>query len=378
MVSLRAFSLAVKLGNVVSPRITANGIATSAITSTLPGTAHITATTNSRTGTTSVVFAPGAPYTMTLAADPASLTVDSSSTLTATVTDQFGNFIVDGTSVAFATSLGNVFSPRPTTNGIATSTLASTLVGTAQVTATSGSATQSTAVVFAPGAPFDITVQADPAILVADGSTSSITATVRDQFNNLVADGTSVNFSAFLGTVGTPRPTSNGLATTTFTSGVLSGTAIVTATTNGRSGSANLTLLQAVVDLSTSVKTASAQIVKPTELLTYTIVLSNTGNTLGAGLTLTDAIPFNTTYVTSSLSGAGAAYNAALNQIEWTGSIPQDGSVTLSYVVAIQSTAHSAVLNTAYVFIQGVLDRTLEVSTSVRSLIYLPLIVNIP
>jgi hypothetical protein len=94
---------------------------------------------------------------MTLTANPTSLAVGNSSTLTATVTDQFGNFVADGTSVAFAASLGSVLSPRPTTNGVATSTITSTLAGTAHITATSGTATRSTAVVFAPGAPFNVT-----------------------------------------------------------------------------------------------------------------------------------------------------------------------------------------------------------------------------
>jgi uncharacterized repeat protein (TIGR01451 family) len=116
----------------------------------------------------------------------------------------------------------------------------------------------------------------------------------------------------------------------------------------------------------------------PTELLAYAIVLRNTGNTLGAGLTLTDAIPLHTTYVTNSLTGAGATYNPSLNQIEWSGPIPQGGSVTLSYTVAVDRAAHGSIVNTANVFILGVLDRTLTVSTTVRSLVYLPLIARSP
>jgi hypothetical protein len=370
---------ATSLGAVSTPQTTTNGQAVATFTAgTAVGTATITATTNSRAGTTSVTLVAGAPYTMTLTATPNSLTVGSSSTLTATVTDQYGNLVGNGTNVTFTASLGTVLSPRSTTNGLATSILTSTLVGTAHVTATSGTATRSTDVVFAPGAPFNIAVQAAPATLVANGSTSTITATVRDQFNNFVADGTSINFSALLGTVGTPRTTTAGVATTTFTSGVLSGTAIVTATANSHSGSVNLTLLQPVVDLSTSTKTASASIVKPTERLTYTIMLSNTGNTLGAGLTLTDAIPLQTAYVPNSLTGVGATYNASLNQIEWAGSIPQGGSVTMSYVVVVDSAASSSIVNTAQVFILGSFDRTLMVSTPLNHVVYLPLITRSP
>ena len=364
------------LGVVSTPHTTTNGQAVATFTAgTLVGTATISATANTRTGTTSVMLTPGAPFTLALAANPTSLTVGNSSTMTATVTDQFGNFVADGTSVAFAASLGDVLSPRTTTNGVATSTLTSLLAGTSQVTATSGSATQATEVIFMPGTPFTVTVQASPTVLVADGSsTATITATVTDQFNNFVVDGTSIDFSTTLGAVSTPRLTTNGSATTTFTSGVLSGSAIVTATVNSRSDSVSLTLLPTVVDLSTSMKTASASIVTPGEWLTYTIVLSNTGGTLGTGLTLTDALPLHTTYVTNSLTGSGATYNASLNQIEWAGSIPSGGSVTLSYTVVVDQAAHGSIVNLANVFILGVLDRTLTVNTAVRSMLYLPLI----
>jgi hypothetical protein len=81
--------------------------------------------------------------------------------------------------------------------------------------------------------------------------------------------------------------------------------------------------------------------------------------------------------VTNSLTGAGATYNASLNQIEWSGSIPPGGSVTLSYTVAVAQTARGSIVNTANVFILGVLDRTLTVSTAIRAL-YLPLIARAP
>jgi len=51
---------------------------------------------------------------------------------------------------------------------------------------------QSATVVYVPGAPFTVTVQASPTIIVADGSTSTITATVTDRYSNPVIDGTSV------------------------------------------------------------------------------------------------------------------------------------------------------------------------------------------
>jgi hypothetical protein len=90
-----------------------------------------------------VTFTPGPPANLSLIAAPSTLPVGNLSALTATVTDQFGNPVVNGTAVSFTTNLGSA-SPvtRVTTNGVATATLSSTLPGTAVVTATVGSLTQ--------------------------------------------------------------------------------------------------------------------------------------------------------------------------------------------------------------------------------------------
>ena len=115
---------------------TINGIALSHINWTLVGTVHVTATSRSRQGTAAVVFGPNAPCTMTLAAQPASLTVGSRSILTATVYDCYTNRVANNTSVTFTTDLtGSIVSPVKTTNGIATSAISTTKSGTATVTA---------------------------------------------------------------------------------------------------------------------------------------------------------------------------------------------------------------------------------------------------
>ena len=225
-------------GSVLTPRSTTNGVATSTISSTLAGTAHITATSGGRSGFASVVFNPGAPFTVTLLANPASLIVGSSSALTATVVDQYNNTVTNGTSVTFATDRGSVLTPRSTTNGLVTSTISSTLAGTAHITATSGGRSGFASVVFNPGAPFTVTLLANPASLTV-GTSSALTATVVDRYNNTVLNGTSVTFATDRGSVLTPRSTINGLATSTISS-TLAGTAHITATSGGRSGFASV------------------------------------------------------------------------------------------------------------------------------------------
>jgi adhesin/invasin len=186
-----------------------------------------------------VTFTLSAPANLSLIAAPSALQVGNLSALTVTVTDQFGNPVVDGMVVSFTTNLGSA-SPvtRVTTNGVATATLSSTVAGLATVTATVGSLNATALVTFTPGAPANLALVAAPSALQV-GNLSALTATATDQFGNPVADGTLVSFSTNLGV---PRPaiaaTVNGVATATLSSTV-AGLATVTATV----GSLNATAL---------------------------------------------------------------------------------------------------------------------------------------
>jgi uncharacterized repeat protein (TIGR01451 family) len=367
------------LGNVLSPRMTVNGVATSQISSTVAGIAHITAKSGSAQDTAVVTFTPGEPSHLALQADPTSQVVGNSSLLTATVTDQFGN-LVDSEIVTFATDLGSVLSPQVTVNGVATSLVSSTVTGIAHITAKSETVQDTAVVTFTSGAAYTVTLQANPTSLIADGvSTSVITATITDQFGNLVADWTRVDLTATLGSVSTPHVTVNGQAVATFTAGSVPGTATVTATADSRSGSINLTLSVGHVDLSSSVKSASAHILTRAGPLTYTIALTNSGNLVAANVVVTDPIPIGTVFVPGSLNG-GATYNPSLDQIEWSGSVPAGGSVRFSGVVTV-SLESEVIVNYAYVSLNGVLDRILSAETRIilptppaLQKIYLPII----
>jgi len=92
---------------------------------------------------TEVVINPDPPYNVTVTADPMAIPADgvSSSTLQATVTDQYGNPVADWTAVTFTTDLGSLGSSgvvKFTTGGVATVTLTSSETGLATVTATCG------------------------------------------------------------------------------------------------------------------------------------------------------------------------------------------------------------------------------------------------
>ncbi len=237
------------LGNLGSATgITIGGVVTTVLTSeTEVGTAIITAAADSQVATTTVEFKPGSPYTLTLVARPMTLTVGESSTLTATVKDQYDNNVADGTVVTFTTSLDEVGSTevtKTTTSGVATAELASQVPGTATVTATADTVSDTVDVTFEPGLPYTVTLEANPTSILVGGFTSTLTFTVKDQYDNKVADETSVLFETSLGSLGSvtvTKFTANGVATATLTSGETAGTAVVTATSDSKYGTANVT-----------------------------------------------------------------------------------------------------------------------------------------
>jgi hypothetical protein len=144
------------LGSVGSSSVTkttTDGVATAELTSTDAGTATVMAQADSVTDTATVVFNPGAPYTVTLEANPTTdLELDETSYLTATVVDEYNNDVADGTTVTFTTDLGSV-SPATddTEDGKAYATLTSDEGGTATVMAQADSVTDTATVVFKPG-----------------------------------------------------------------------------------------------------------------------------------------------------------------------------------------------------------------------------------
>ena len=102
-------------------------------------------------------------------------------------------------------------------------------------------------------------------------------------------------------------------------------------------------------NLSTSTKTVTRPTAQPGDSLLYTIVLNNTG-TANANVSLTDTIPSYTTYVSGSVTG-GAVYNAALDQIEWVGTVHVSlpAAITFQVVVNTETPAGAVIVNAAAV-----------------------------
>ena len=213
---------------------TQGGVATATLHSgTTVGTATVTVKVETLTEQVTVEFLSATPAHLIVTANPKQIPADgtSTSTITALVSDENHTPVPDGTPVQFTTSLG-VVGPGTvqTTGGVATATLHSgTTAGTATVTVEAGALTEEVDVKFV-APPAHLTVAADPTEIKADGvSTSTITATVTDEDDNPVADGTVVTFATSLGVIGPSSvETEGGVAKATLHSGTTVGIATVT------------------------------------------------------------------------------------------------------------------------------------------------------
>lgn len=138
-------SFAASLGNLPASDTTdGNGLAVVTLSAgTTAGTSVVTATLGSLSDTTSVVIEPGAPAAVTVTANPASIPANghATSTITAHVTDAYGNAVADGTNGTLAyhpTALGSL-SPLAftTTDGSGSAIFtADVTTGTVTITAT--------------------------------------------------------------------------------------------------------------------------------------------------------------------------------------------------------------------------------------------------
>ena len=190
---------------------------------------------------------------ISVAAGAASITADGASTtaIRATLLDTASE-PAGGITVAFSTTAGSLSAATAATdtNGIAQVTLtSSTHLGQATVTASASGFSSAASVTFIPGAPDSVSLSASPGNLTADGTSRSvITAVVLDEYDNPVADDSTVTFSALEGNLDNLTvTTSGGVASTSYTAPSArpeSGRDTITATTtNGKSGTVSITLI---------------------------------------------------------------------------------------------------------------------------------------
>ena len=215
------------------------------VTAVAAGSAQITATSEGQSGsaTLTVTAVPPAPVaTVTVALAASSLTAGQSTQATATTKDANGT-VLTGRAIAWSTS--NSAIATVSASGLVTAVAA----GSAQITASSegqnGSATLTVTAV--PPAPVATVAVSLAASSVTAGQTTQATATTRDA-NNVVLTGRAIAWSSDNTAVATVSAT--GLVTS-----VAAGTAHIIATSEGKSGSATLTV--------TAVSTSAAECATP-------------------------------------------------------------------------------------------------------------------
>jgi adhesin/invasin len=336
---------------------------------------------------------------------PDTVPVGSASTLTATVTDQFGNPVADGTTVSFTASLGNLAPATATTiGGVATATLSSTIAGVATVTATAGSVSATIPVTFTPGAPFTFTFSLTPTVIVANGISQSLgTVTVVDQYGNPVS-GVTVTFLRAVGVFSPASGTTNasGQITTVLTSlasaienvfAVVSGVGfhgIQVTYVSPPADSASLTST-----LQTITQTLGA--VRKGDLITYTVTITNTGAAQVDNVLIYAPIPNGTTYIAGSANGGSFSNmfamllsgqeidegplgpQAMLSAVTWLGNLPGGASHTLSYAVQVQI-LEGQIVNQFKVFVNNA-DTGMNLSSAVDVVaykIYIPAVERSP
>ncbi|MBV6343528.1 hypothetical protein, partial [Candidatus Magnetobacterium casense] len=252
-------------GAVTAQDITVNGVATATFTAAnTTGTVVITASTGGISKNVSVkIEQTGAPASINLTALPAALTVQGTASITATVLDNLGANVPDGTTVTFSVSpsgYGLVTTQATTVSGVATATLlALNTPGTVVVTGSAGGVSDTASIVISAAATGSLEFCcATPTVIGISGSgqteTSLILFLVKDINGNNVVDGTSVSFTMsgpsggrlpsaggeYLGTDdGTPTTASastvDGVAGVYLHSGSVAGPVLVIATVAGMS-----------------------------------------------------------------------------------------------------------------------------------------------
>ncbi len=202
------------------------------------------------------------PTKILLKAEPKSVKADGQSTVNidAVVKDGLGNPVPADTPVRFETSLGRFSDGKISTeiltadNSGAVSIIltAGTVAGTAEIFCFAGKAVEKIQVVFSEQdtgdtAPADISLQAQPSTVKADGqSLANIDAVVKDRLGRPVPKDTSVVFNTTLGRFGggkiseeTLTADASGAVSVSLTSAV-QGTAVITCTSGSASASVYL------------------------------------------------------------------------------------------------------------------------------------------
>ncbi|MCD6097590.1 Ig-like domain-containing protein [bacterium] len=211
------------------------------VSETIVGTAEVIATvansdTTSISDTVYVDFVPGEPARIEMSAVPDTLPADGHSTsdITGTVYDEYGNAVGRDVLVSLSTSLGEIIPetvPTDSAGSFSAILTSSATNGIALVEAHAGGAYGQVLVYFQPATPSQIILSSDVSSTQIGAGTITLSALVLDSIGRPVSDGVPVSFSSSLGDVLPPTSyTESGVATAVLSPGTVAGVDTVIAT----------------------------------------------------------------------------------------------------------------------------------------------------
>jgi uncharacterized repeat protein (TIGR01451 family) len=118
--------------------------------------------------------------------------------------------------------------------------------------------------------------------------------------------------------------------------------------------------------LSSSRKAVSSPSANPSEVLTYTLQLINTGRLEDSAITLTDVVPTGLSYVPGSLRASEGAGNDSLQPtLTWQGVLSPSQQFTITYQVVATGEVSGSIVNEALVTGEAILPVRLAASVTV-------------
>lgn len=345
----------------------ANGQATIVFKTTLAGSVTITA--NAPKGNASVVITAtpdmSSGYIVTLISSTPTLAANgtSTTTITATLQDAFGNALPANSPVNWSTTLGTLSSNTTMTDntGKATVTLKSTVAGAATVSAMTTQSNASVPTLFmADSATFaPINMNASSTTAVADGTTVvTLGVDVKDANGNKAPANTLVSWSSTIGILSgaTSLTDANGHAVITLTSSLagvstISATAgVSTATTNVTFTSANTTTLMSVTPskglivagiADSTIITAVVKDGANNPVQGATVNWSKTIGQLSTASSVTDVNGIATTTFTSTVAGSSTVSATSDDGVAKTTVIQINADATTAQVFSMNSSSSS-------------------------------------
>lgn len=103
-------------------------------------------------------------------------------------------------------------------------------------------------------------------------------------------------------------------------------------------------------DFSGSTKQASSGWVNAGDVLTYTVVIRNSGGPVSTTIRVTDTLPIGLSYLTGSFTATrGTPDDSAAPLLKWQGNLSGTVAVTLTYAAQVTATARTTLINHAIV-----------------------------